>query len=220
MQQPNKIIIADDHPLFRHALVSMLSSHFEHLQILEAESVEELNSLLKQNQDTDLLLLDLNIPGAQGFNSLISIRETYATIGVVVVSGYEDNDTVTKAINFGAAGFIPKSTSVPNMIAAIETVLNGNMWTPILEGNEVTKKTSILADKIASLTPQQYKIVKMFAEGLLNKQIAYELGLSEATIKSHSSAIFLKLAVKNRTQAVIALNQFQTEKSSFSDTLK
>jgi len=220
MFQPEKIIIADDHPLFRQALKAMLKSHFEGVTIYEAESVAQLNRLLTQFKDIDLLLLDLNIPGAQGFNTLINIRNTYQDMGVIVVSGYEDKETVAKSITHGAAGFIPKSTSVSDMLIAIDQVLAGNIWLPDEKQCQESPEQSEINEKISSLTPQQYRILTMFADGLLNKQIAFELGVSEATVKSHSSAIFLKLGVKSRTQAVIMMNQLQMGNSSFSEAFE
>ena len=207
MFQSEKIIIADDHPLFRQALKVMISAHFKDVSVLEAEDVHDLERSLNDHQEVDLLLLDLNIPGAQGFNTLISMRERYPQMAVVVVSGYEDKEVITKAINHGAVGFIPKSTDVPEMLAAMETVLAGGIWTPNLDNNKNSLPVSEIGKKIASLTAQQHRILKMFSDGLLNKQVAAELSLSEATIKSHASSIFLKLGVRSRTQAVIMLNQ-------------
>ena len=155
MFQPEKIIIADDHPLFRQALLAMLKSHFEGVIIYEAETVAQLNDLLAQFQDIDLLLLDLNIPGAQGFNTLINIRNTYQEMGVIVVSGYEDKETVAKSISHGAAGFIPKSTTVPDMLIAIEQVLAGNVWLPEDKHCQELQHQSEINEKISSLTPQQ-----------------------------------------------------------------
>lgn len=209
-----KIILADDHPLFRQALTITLKSNFSGSEIFDAQTIPELEEHLKNISDADLLLLDLDIPGAQGFNSLISIRRTYPNLGVIIISGFEDKETITNAMNLGAAGFIPKSTPVPEMLVAIKEVLNGALWTPDGEFNSNTQTTAA-NDKISSLTPKQHKILLMFADGLLNKQIAYELGLSESTIKSHASTIFLKLGVRNRTQAVILLNELQLQQNAF-----
>ena len=197
-----KIILADDHPLFRQALTITLKSHFTSAVIVDAENIPELEQHLESEEKADLLLLDLDIPGAHGFNSLISIRRSHPDLGIVVISGFEDKETIHKAMSFGAAGFIPKSTPVPKMVVAIEEVLNGTLWTPDGEFNP-GEKTNDIDDKIASLTPKQHEILLMFADGLLNKQIASQLGTSESTIKSHASIIFLKLGVRNRTQAVI-----------------
>lgn len=213
-----KLLIADDHPLFRQALSLMLNANFDAVNIIEAETIAELEDALKNEDDIDLLLLDIDIPGAQGFNTLINIRKQYADLGVVIVSGFEDNATIDKAMHHGAAGFIPKSTSPETMVAAIEDVLQGNIWTPN-GGFEITDTpTNSSEAKIASLTPQQHKILTMFADGMLNKQIAYDLGLAESTVKSHASTIFLKLGVKNRTQAVIVLNEALNSQASFGQT--
>ncbi|ACJ30188.1 DNA-binding response regulator, LuxR family [Shewanella piezotolerans WP3] len=212
MLQPLKIIIADDHPLFRQALVNILTTHFENVSLFEAESVAELDEVLKRH-DADLLLLDLNIPKAHGFNTLVSIRNCHAQMGVVVISGQEDKITVSKSMSFGAAGFIPKSTAVEVMVTAIKSVLAGQQWVPAGCNNFEAIEADSMTSKIVSLSPRQHSILMMFADGLLNKQIAYELGLSEATIKAHASAIFLKLGVHTRTQAVIAMNELQLEKT-------
>lgn len=213
MLQPLKIIIADDHPLFRQALVNILTSQFNELTIFEAETVGELNGILQQHDDAELLLLDLNIPNAHGFNTLVNIRNTFPHIGILVISGQEDKVTVSKSISFGAAGFIPKSTSVDEMLKAIKAVLAGQQWIPEGCGDLTSVTLDSVGSKIASLSPRQHKILMMFADGLLNKQIAYELGLSEATIKAHASAIFLKLGVHTRTQAVIAMSQLYLDKT-------
>lgn len=211
-----KVLIADDHPLFRQALVGTLNAQFDNISVLEAESIPQLEEILSVNKLLDLILLDLDIPGAQGFNSLISIRRNYPELGIIIVSGFEDKETIHKAMHHGAAGFIPKSTSVPDMILAIKDVLTGKLWTPSGEFNADKKEGISAADKIASLTPKQHKILLMFADGLLNKQIAYDLGVSESTVKSHASTIFLKLAVRSRTQAVILLNELKGPSQPFS----
>ena len=208
MFEPQVGIIADDHPLFRQALLATLEQSFKTTQWQQAETVEELDKVLKQYTDADLLLLDLDIPGAHGFNTLIHVRQHFPQIPVIVISAYEDTDTISNAMSYGASGFIPKSTDVSKIIEAINQVLMGELWTPIdlAEANDQTCKSQV-AEKIASLTPQQYKILLMFSEGLLNKQIAYDLNVSEATIKAHATAIFRKLGVTNRTAAVVMLSQ-------------
>lgn len=220
MVQADKVILADDHPLFRQALLETLKGKFPNTEFCQAETVEQLNKTLEQHQDADLLLLDLNIPGAHGFNELIHIRQHYPQLPVAVVSAYEDSDTIAQAMNYGASAFVPKSTPVDEIFAAISQVLNGGVWTPPqLNSSNPPPSKSDMAERIASLTHQQYKILMMFAEGLLNKQIAYELNVSEATIKAHATAIFRKLNVRNRTQAVIALNELDLNEESFSQQL-
>lgn len=207
-----KIIIADDHPLFRVALLETLKSSLPGVNWQQAETVDQLNEALDQHGDADLLLLDLHIPGAHGFSTLIHVRNHFPQIPVVVVSAYDDNETITKVMELGASGFVPKSTPVEDIYLAITKVLLGENWTPESYQPQVADIGDI-ADRVASLTQQQHKILMMFAEGMLNKQIAYDLNVSEATIKAHATAIFKKLNVRNRTQAVIAISQLD-----FSDT--
>jgi len=216
LYQQIKMVIADDHPLFRQALSLMLSTQFPQASILEAKTIPELEKLFNENTELDLLLLDLDIPGALGFNHLIHFRHQYPNTAIVIISGYENKDTITKAMTHGAAGFIPKSTPVEEMVSAIKEIFKGKLWIPGGEFDPSNNKhNSDVDDKIASLTPQQHKILMMFADGMLNKQIAYDLGLSESTIKSHASTIFLKLGVRNRTQAVILLNELQVVNTAF-----
>ena len=216
MIQPEKIIIADDHPLFRQALLGTLKNKLGQTQWLEAQTIAELEQCLQDNSDSDLLLLDLNIPGAHGFSTLIHVRNHFPQIPVVVVSAHEDHGTISKAMGYGAAGFVPKSTPVDDIFNAIVTVLSGEIWLPqsfqtMQDSGDITD----IADRVASLTQQQYRILMMFAQGLLNKQIAYDLNVSEATIKAHATAIFRKLDVRNRTQAVIAIAQLDLKETSF-----
>jgi DNA-binding NarL/FixJ family response regulator len=219
MTQPEKIIIADDHPLFRQALLGTLKAKLNDTQWLEAETIDELEQQLQANNDSDLLLLDLNIPGAHGFNTLIHVRNHFPQIPVVVVSAHEDQNTIGQAMNYGAAGFVPKSTPVDDIFTAIMTVLSGDVWLPAsFQSTQAESDNSDIAERVASLTQQQYRILMMFAQGLLNKQIAYDLNVSEATIKAHATAIFRKLNVRNRTQAVIAIGQLDLSETGFDDT--
>lgn len=218
MIQPEQIIIADDHPLFRQALLDTLKVKLTQTNWVEAQTIEELEQQLVANQQADLLLLDLNIPGAHGFNTLIHVRNHYPQIPVVVVSAHEDHDTIAKAMEYGAAGFVPKSTPVATIFEAIQQVLMGQLWVPASHQAESNDENhSDIGERVASLTQQQYRILMMFAQGLLNKQIAYELNVSEATIKAHATAIFRKLDVRNRTQAVVAISQLDINETSFSE---
>lgn len=210
MLQVDKIIIVDDHPLFRQALLGTLQPKLSQTRWLEAQTLAELEQLLQQHNDSDLILLDLNIPGAHGFDTLIQVRNRFPHIPVVVVSAYEDQQTISKAMTFGASGFIPKSASSQDIFSAIEQVLCGNIWLPEgFEADEQDTQNPDIAERVSSLTQQQYRILMMFAQGMLNKQIAYDLDVSEATIKAHATAIFRKLDVRNRTQAVIAIGQLE-----------
>ena len=143
-------------------------------------------------------------------SGLIQLRADYPHLPVVVVSASEEPSVVTQVKSHGAFGFIPKSSDMRQLVNALNQVLNGDPYFPadLITNNEVCND---LADKLAALTPQQYKVLSMLSDGLLNKQIAYELHVSEATIKAHMTAIFRKLGVKNRTQAVILLQQMEPE---------
>ena len=218
MIQPEKIIIADDHPLFRQALLGTLKAKLNDTLWLEAETIEELEQQLQAHNNSDLLLLDLNIPGAHGFNTLIHVRNHFPQIPVVVVSAHEDHNTISQAMSYGAAGFVPKSTPVDDIFKAIMTVLSGEVWLPeSFQSTQASGEMTDIAERVASLTQQQYRILMMFAQGLLNKQIAYDLNVSEATIKAHATAIFRKLDVRNRTQAVIVISQLDLTESGFGE---
>ncbi|HEX2138052.1 MAG TPA: response regulator transcription factor [Microvirga sp.] len=200
------IVIADDHPLFRGALRQAISSLMPAARVIEANGIEELTETLAAERDVDLILLDLTMPGVQGFSGLISLRAQHPDLPVVIVSANEEATVIRRAIEFGASGFIPKSLNVDAIGTAIEAVLAGDTWTPPdidLAATE-DKETAELVRRLATLTPQQVRVLMMLSEGLLNKQIAYELGVSEATVKAHVSAILDKLGVDSRTQAVIA----------------
>ncbi|WP_042040733.1 response regulator, partial [Aeromonas rivuli] len=198
------IVIADDHPLFRGALYQAVHMAVSDAQLLEADSIDSLAHLLKDHPEVDLLLLDLKMPGANGFEGLVHLRGQYPDLPIVVVSASEEASVVQQVLRLGALGFIPKSSSMKQLVTALNAVIAGDTWLP--EGISLRPECedeSSLTSKLASLTPQQYKVLVMLRDGSLNKQIAWELNVSEATIKAHITAIFRKLDVKNRTQAVI-----------------
>lgn len=206
MDSTYTIIIADDHPLFRNALFQSVHMAISGANLLEADSLDALLSLLNKHTEPDLLLLDLKMPGANGMSGLIQLRSEYPELPIVVISANEEPTIVSQVKTHGAFGFIPKSSDMKTLISALNQVLNGDPYFP--EGLIANHAAcDDLAEKIAALTPQQYKVLGMLSDGLLNKQIAYELNVSEATIKAHMTAIFRKLGVKNRTQAVILLKQ-------------
>jgi DNA-binding NarL/FixJ family response regulator len=201
------LIIADDHPLFRGALRQAVSGIVSAATINEAGSFEELTALLEQEgADVGLVLLDLSMPGISGFSGLIYLRAQYPAIPVVVVSATDDIETIRRSMDFGASGFIPKRFGLETLRAALATVLAGDIWIPPdLDLNAAADpEMTQLRDRLVTLTPQQVRVLMMLSQGLLNKQIAYELKVSEATIKAHVSAILQKLGVESRTQAVIA----------------
>jgi len=204
-----KIMIADDHPLVRGALREAVTGIVEGISILEAGTFDEVSDQLGKGMDIDLVLLDLSMPGVQGFSGLMYLRAQHPGTPVVVVSGNEDRGVIRRCIEFGASGFIPKSVDVETMRGAIRAVLEGGTWTPsdVDMSSPADRETSDLVKRLGSLTPQQVRVLMMLSEGLLNKQIAYELGVSEATVKAHVSAILQKLGVESRTQAVIAASK-------------
>lgn len=206
------ILIADDHPLFRSALQQALSLGLgEQVRLAEAASLAELEVRLTERSDWDLVLLDLNMPGAHGFSGLVLLRGQYPQIPVVMVSAQEEPAIIARAREFGASGFIPKSSSLQQIQAAVQTVLDGELCWPeqLAQAPAVTAQEKAASDGLASLTPQQFRVLTMVCEGLLNKQIAYELSVSEATVKAHVTAIFRKLGVRTRTQAAILLQQME-----------
>ena len=205
----SRFIIVDDHTLFRDALRDALSLSFQSVDIDGAGSFEELEARLKDPKETELVLLDLKIPGVQGFSGLLHLRSLHPELPVIVVSATDDPVTIRRCIDYGASGFVSKSASVEIIRSAIRAVLDGNVWTPAyFDPNAVSDpEDRALAARLSTLTPQQIRVLAMLGEGLLNKQIAYKLNVSEATIKAHVSAILTKLDVDSRTQAVIAINK-------------
>ena len=201
-----RLVIADDHPLFRGALREAVSGLLERVDIAEAGTFDDAVALLEKNGDVDLVLLDLAMPGVRGFSGLMYIRAQYPSVPVIVVSANDDPATIRRCMEFGASGFIPKTLGVDDMRTAISRILGGGVWTPpdVDLGAGADAETTALMARLATLTPQQVRVLMMLSEGLLNKQIAYQLSVSEATVKAHVSAILQKLGVESRTQAVIA----------------
>jgi DNA-binding NarL/FixJ family response regulator len=201
-----RLVIADDHPLFRGALREAVSGLLQQVAIAEAGTFDEVAELLERDGDVDLILLDLAMPGVRGFSGLMYLRAQYPSVPVIVVSANDDPVAIRRCMEFGASGFIPKTVGVDAMRAAIARVLGGGLWTPpdvdLTAGGDA--ETAELMARMATLTPQQVRVLMMLSEGLLNKQIAFQLGVSEATVKAHVSAILQKLHVESRTQAVIA----------------
>ena len=203
------ILVADDHPLVRGALKEAVMGLLPHAQVLEAGTFEDVSAHLSREGDLDLILLDLTMPGAQGFSGLMYLRAQYPGTPVIIVSGNEERATIRHAIDFGASGFIPKSVDIEVMRGAMQAVLDGGMWTPadVDLAHPMDHETGEIVKRLGSLTPQQVRVLMMLSEGLLNKQIAYELSVSEATVKAHVSAILQKLGVESRTQAVITASK-------------
>lgn len=208
------LLIADDHPLYRDALRGALTLSFSDLSLLEAADLMQTVALLEEHKDIDLLLLDLHMPGSGDLFGLIHIRKLFPELPVAVVSGLEEPTIITKVINLGALGFVPKTTGAAQIAQAVTSMLEGDIWLPqgyASDEVELDNEFAELADKVASLTPAQYKVLCYMRDGLLNKQIAYNLDIATATVKAHVTAIFKKLQINNRTQAVLIASQLQLE---------
>jgi len=206
--------IADDHPLFRSALLDIIHQHFAQATISESSDLDSTIEALTNNKEIDILLLDLHMPGSQDLFGLVSVREKFPSVPVIVVSASEEASTINRSIGHGASGYIPKSSSSQTLYNAIKAVAEGEKWIPEIVTTPLTaisREEKSLASKIATLTPQQYRVLCYLREGWLNKQIGFELNVTEATVKAHITAIFRKLGVTNRTQAVIMLSQMSLE---------
>jgi DNA-binding NarL/FixJ family response regulator len=211
---PTRVLIADDHPLFRSALVQALRGCLDDAEILQARDLPETFACLDTHEDLDLVLLDLHMPGNHGLAGLASIRCRYPAVAVVVVSANEDPQVIRRAIDHGAAGFIPKSAGLDELTRALNTVLDCQEYVPPHLARTVAGMTDNngdrqLARRMAALTPQQFRVLAMVADGQLNKQIADQLNIQERTVKAHMSEIFHKLDVRNRTQAGIAFRRLE-----------
>ena len=208
------LLIADDHPLFRAALRGAAADAAADVATFEAETLDGVLALLESRDDIDLVLLDLHMPGNHGLAGLAAIRAQFPAVAVVLVSANEDPATVRRALDHGAAGYIPKSAGLDEMRRAIRTVLACEQWLPPALRGAVTRTQSSPADadlaaRLASLTPQQFRVLTLVAEGLLNKQIADRLDIQERTVKAHLSVIFEKLGARNRTQAGVILRELE-----------
>ena len=213
MEPAYKIPIADDHPLFREAISSVIASGFEGSEIIETDDLDSALDITRENDDLDLILLDLNMPGMHGLNGLITLRNEAPTIPVVIVSAEEDKQVVLQAITYGACGFITKSSPRAQMTEAIQQILNGNVYLPsdiIRTGKESNTRRSrnednpISPELLNSLTRRQLLVLERMSKGESNKQIAYNLNIAETTVKAHVSAILRKLGVHNRVQAILS----------------
>jgi DNA-binding NarL/FixJ family response regulator len=205
-------IVADDHPLFREALIHAIGNCVDDADIVEADSLDSLQAVVEANPGADLLFLDLNMPGVSGFSALAYIRNNHESLPTVVVSAMDDPAVIRRSIQHGASGFIPKSSAINVLEDGIKAVLDGEVWLPAgvdLDDDRLDNDEAGIAAAVSTLTPHQFRVLMMLGEGLLNKQIAYQLGVSEATIKAHVTAILRKMNVNNRTQAVLAVQQLR-----------
>lgn len=215
MSDLSQVLIIDDHPLFREALSAAVSLAYPTVRSREVSNVDEAIKVLESDRDFDIALLDLNIPGVHGFEGLLQLRTLHPRLPVLVVSGLENEQIVDEAITYGAAGFLPKSLGREVLATAVNTVMAGDVYMP--EGLSTASDTAIgvanadIIERLLSLTPQQLRVLFMLREGLLNKQIAYELDVGATTVKKHVSEILRKLHVHSRTQAVIEVSKLDQD---------
>ena len=211
------LLIADDHPLFRSALHRAATEAVDDLQIAEVDDFDGVMEAIER-QDIDLLLLDLHMPGNHGLAGLASIRARKPGLAIVIVSANEELSVVRRAFDLGAAGYLPKSSGVADLREALQTVLEGEPWLPQGMRSAVAQTPrrpgeALLAERLASLSSQQYKVLDLVAQGLLNKQIADRMGISLRTVKAHMTRIMDRLGVRNRTQAIRVLHEFGINES-------
>ncbi len=207
------ILIADDHPLFREALTLIVSSACPGCEIRQATDYDETKTELAEHH-FQLAFLDLNMPGSNGLTDLAMFKKLYPQIPIIIVSAHEEPDIIRSCLNYNASGYIVKSSSPDEIKAAIQTVLMGDIYSPpninLSEDNSGQADNDI-ALKINSLTPSQLRILIEIGKGKLNKQIAYDLGISEGTVKAHITSIFKRLGINNRTQAVLITQKHQAK---------
>ena len=207
------IVIADDHPLVRDALRQTIAQDLPDAEFHEAASLIEAEASIRSIGSPDLVLLDLHMPGMRGFTGLAYLRSQFPQTPIAMISASTDPLIMRRAIDFGASSFIPKSAPTDDIRTAVREILAGNSWLPVnvIDVPGTAAKDAELAARLITLTPQQLRVLGMLSDGKLNKQIAYDLSIAEATVKSHVSAILQKLDVNSRTQAVILAGQLNAE---------
>jgi DNA-binding NarL/FixJ family response regulator len=208
-QTVERVLIADDHPMVRDGLRTVISVAFDNCELFEASSLEEALATIEREGDFDLVMLDLDMPGANGLSGLREMRARFPSIPVVIVSAAQERGLYKAALAAGASGFIPKSLRRGAIVDALKSILAGEVYTP--EGDDTDTSVSDeeieIFRRIATLTPQQKVVLGLVVTGKLNKQIAFDLTVSMTTVKAHVSAILNKLKVSSRTQAVILVNK-------------
>ena len=201
-----KIIIADDHPIFRNAMIQTLMSKLPSMIFYEAASLKELDQILNANM-AELLILDLHMPGINGFEGLAYIAQKHTNLPIIMISAYEEPSIAPMSMRHGARGFIPKSSKIQDIHEAVMAVLSGNQYFPSVDGTVLTSKTDQLIEKVSKLTGRQLEVFNHLSGGLLNKQIAYKMNVTEATVKAHLTTIMRKLEVNNRTEVILVANK-------------
>jgi DNA-binding NarL/FixJ family response regulator len=209
-----RLLIADDHPLFRLALMQTVRELVSEAQVSEADSLAQARAALAAAPDTDLVLLDLHMPDSHGLMGLVALRSEFPAVAVMMISAHDDPAVIRRALTYGAAGFAPKNSSPAELKQALAAVLACEEYVPpalreVVGVAPIASQDTQLAARLASLSPQQFRVLSLVAEGKLNKQIADVLTIQERTVKAHVGAIFEKLGVRNRTQAGVLLRSLE-----------
>jgi DNA-binding NarL/FixJ family response regulator len=218
MPSTTTLIVADDHPLFRAALREAVSRVLPETQVVEAGSVAAVEQAAQMHPNADLILLDLYMPDARGFSALAHLRAHYPSIPVAIISAAESSTIVRRAMDFGASGFIPKTASIERIGVMLRALLNGELAVPpeyLDSRSDDPDEVRELARSVDKLTPQQLRVLLQLADGVSNKAIAQDLGVSEATVKAHVTVLLRKLGLERRTQAaLLAQRLFRMEPSA------
>lgn len=209
----HRLLVADDHPLFREAITGVIAAGLEASEVLEAASLAEALRLAETHDALDLVLLDLGLPDADGLSGLARLREAVPELAVVIVSAEQQRATVLEALELGAVGYIPKSTPREGLIAALRQVLEGQVYLPpaIMRRPAPSRPCAPVSEEnpLAGLTDKQREVLTHMVQGESNKMIAYRLAIAETTVKTHVSAILRKLGVTSRVQAILLASDWQ-----------
>jgi DNA-binding NarL/FixJ family response regulator len=205
-------IVADDHPMVRDALALSLGAAFPGAQVELAGSLSETLAAVEGHPDADLVILDLDMPGMSGMTGLAQLRSSHPAVPVVIVSAAKSPALMRQTVEMGAAGFIPKFMPSQEITDAIREILAGAVWLPeAARDHQLAPTEADLALRAAQLTPQQHRVLALMAEGKPNKVIAFEMQITEPTVKSHVTEILRRLGVQSRTQAVIVAQRLGME---------
>jgi DNA-binding NarL/FixJ family response regulator len=205
-------IVADDHPMVRDALALSLGAAFPGAQVELAGSLSETLAAVERHPDADLVILDLDMPGMSGMTGLAQLRSSHPAVPVVIVSAAKSPALMRQTVEMGAAGFIPKFMPSQEITDAIREILAGAVWLPeAARDHQLAPTEADLALRAAQLTPQQHRVLALMAEGKPNKVIAFEMQITEPTVKSHVTEILRRLGVQSRTQAVIVAQRLGME---------
>ena len=206
------LLVADDHPLFRDALQAVIVSGFTDTQLFEADSLAAAMARIDTQEGLDLLLLDLSLPDADGLEGLKPLRETFPWLPVAIVSAHQERQLVLDAITLGAVGYIPKSTPRAQLLAALQQILQGQLYLPAdimrrppppSRAASVASPSTTPSSRLTRLTEKQLDVLSCMSQGMSNKQIARELNIAETTVKTHVSAILRKLGASSRVHAIV-----------------